>query len=217
MAWQSGAVERLRGLQSPDVLLRMLMLPVVRGYSLCKTVVPAKAGELDQHFRCRIAQTPAQERGGSGESLNRLPVGPYELIVADAGYCSAAGIEYVWQHGADALVRVNPRSFVAYPVHGRRIPLLPRLRALSKVGQWANGGVVMHGQGSAFAGRLCAVAKSDRAIQQAYRRLRRKASKKQMITGPKTLEFAVYVIVFTTHSSGSTADVLRLCRMRLAN
>ena len=63
----------------------------------------------------------------------------------------------------------------------------------------------------------CAVAKSDRAIQQAYRRLRRKASKKQMITGPKTLEFAVYVIVFTTHSSGSTADVLRLCRMRLAN
>ena len=78
-------------LLSPDVLLQMLMLPVVRGYSLCKTVVPAKAGELDQHFRCRIAQTPAQERGGSGESLNRLPVGPYELIVADAGYCSAAG------------------------------------------------------------------------------------------------------------------------------
>jgi len=31
MARQSGAVERLRGFPSPDVLLRMLMLHVARG------------------------------------------------------------------------------------------------------------------------------------------------------------------------------------------
>jgi len=36
---------------------------------------------------------------GSGESLNRLPVASHDLILADAGYCSVAGIEYVWQHG----------------------------------------------------------------------------------------------------------------------
>ena len=42
MAWQSGAVERLRGFPSPDVLLRMLMLHVARGYSLRETVVRAK-------------------------------------------------------------------------------------------------------------------------------------------------------------------------------
>src|ERR1700727_2874217 len=42
----------------------------------------------------------------------------------------------------------------------------------------------------------------------------RKASKKQMITRPGTLEFAKYVIVLTTRSSGSTADVLRFYRMR---
>jgi hypothetical protein len=113
-----------------------------------------------------------------GESLNRLPVGPHELILADAGYCSIAGIEYVWQHGADVLVRVNPQSFVA------------------------------------FAGRLCALRKSDCAVQQAHRRLLRKASKKQMINRPGTLELAKYVIVFTTRSSGSTADVLRSYRMR---
>jgi hypothetical protein len=33
MARQSGAVERLRGFPSPDVLLRMLMLHVARGLS----------------------------------------------------------------------------------------------------------------------------------------------------------------------------------------
>jgi hypothetical protein len=40
-AWQSGAVERLRGFPSPDVLLRMLLLHVARGYSLRETVVRA--------------------------------------------------------------------------------------------------------------------------------------------------------------------------------
>ena len=81
-------------------------------------------------------------------------------------------------------------------------------------GQFAEWRVVLHGQGSAFAGRLCAVRKSDCAIQQAHRRLQRRASKKQMITRPGTLELTKYVIVFTTCSSGSTADVLRSYRMR---
>src|SRR6266478_4806584 len=42
MAWQSGAVERLRGFPSTDVLLRILMLHVARGCSLRETVVRAK-------------------------------------------------------------------------------------------------------------------------------------------------------------------------------
>ncbi len=150
----------------------------------------------------------------SWRRLNRLPVASQELILADAGYCSVSGIEYVCEHGADVLVRVNPQSFVAYSACGRRISLLQRLRTLTKAGQFGEWRVVLHGQGSAFAGRVCAVRKSDCAIQQAHRRLQRKASKKQMITRPGTLEFAKYVIVFTTRSSGSTADILRSYRMR---
>jgi hypothetical protein len=163
---------------------------------------------------CDFFEVTATVGEGSGESLNRLPVDPHELILADAGYCSVAGIEYVWQHGADVLVRVNPQSFVAYSAYGRRISLLPRLRTLSKVDQLGEWRVTLHGQSSSFAGRVCAVRESDSAIQQAHRRLQRKASKKQMITRPGTLEFAKYVIVFTTISSGSTADILRSYRMR---
>ena len=118
------------------------------------------------------------------------------------------------RHGADVLVRVNPQSFVAYSAYGRRISLLPRLRTLLKVGQVGEWPVVLHGQGSSLAGRLCAVRKSNCAIRQAHRRLQRKASKKQMITRPGTLEFAKYVIVFTTCSSGSTTDILRSYRTR---
>jgi hypothetical protein len=146
--------------------------------------------------------------------LNRLSIAARELIIADAGYCSIPGIEYVHQRGADVLVRVNPQSFVGYSSHGRRLSVLPQLQTLSKVGQYGEWWVVLHGQDSSFAGRLCAVRKSDDAIQQAHRRLHRKASKKQMSPRPGTLEFAKYVLVFTTRSSGSAAEVLELYRMR---
>ena len=42
MAWESGAIQRLRGFPSPDALLRTIMLHVARGYSLRETVVRAK-------------------------------------------------------------------------------------------------------------------------------------------------------------------------------
>jgi hypothetical protein len=63
MARQSGAVERLRSFQSPDVLLRMLLLHVARGYSLRETVVRAKLANWTDISACRLAQTSAQGRG----------------------------------------------------------------------------------------------------------------------------------------------------------
>ena len=166
MAWQSGAIERLRGFSSPEVLLRMLLLHVARGYSLRETVVRAKLanwtdisdvallkrlrnseewlrllciellrenaayrrergtnrtirivdgtivrepGKTGSQWRilysirlpslvCDFFEVTATIGEGRGESLNRLTVGPRELILADAGYCSVAGIEYVRHH-----------------------------------------------------------------------------------------------------------------------
>ena len=175
MAWQSGAVERLRGFPSPDVLLAHATAACgAGGYSLRETVVRAKLANwadisdvallkrlrnseewlrplcvqlLRENVAYRLEQpisrairivdgTIVKEPGktgsqwrilysirlpslvrdffevtttiveGSGESLKRLPVSPHELILADAGYCSIAGIEYVWQHGADVLDHV---------------------------------------------------------------------------------------------------------------
>ena len=277
MARQSGAVERLRGFPTADLLLRILLLHVARGYSLRETVVRAKLArwaeisdvallkrlrtsegwlrllcselfrenvmprlETSSNRKIRIVDgTIVKEPGktgsqwrilysiglpslvcdffevtptsgeGSGESLTRLPVKTGELILADAGYCSVSGIEYVSKQRADVLIRVNPQSFVAYHSCGRRFSLLPRLRTLSKAGQLGEWRVVVHGQESPIMGRLCAVRKSDRAIQLAHRRLQRKASKKQMITRPETFEFAKYVIVFTTCVRPSPEEVLR--------
>jgi hypothetical protein len=187
-------VALLKRLRNSEEWLRLLCIELLRenvAYRLEKgisrtirivdgTIVrePGKTG-ANGGF-CTVSDEVTATIGeGSGESLNRLPVRPRELILADAGSCSVAGIEYVWQHSADVLVRVNPQNFVAYSAYGRRISLLPRLRTLAKVGQFGEWRVVLHGQGSSFAGRLCAVRKSDCAIQQAHRRLSAKRVRKR--------------------------------------
>src|SRR5437764_14757643 len=65
-------------------------------------------------------------------------------------------------------------------------------------------------------GGVCAIRKSEHAIQLALKKLRREASKKQKILQPETLEYAQYVIVFTTLPviSFQVADVLEWYRVR---
>jgi hypothetical protein len=258
MARRCGAIARLRGFPSSDVLLRMILLQVGKGYSLRETTVRAKLAnwadisdvallkrlrQSEEWFRslcmellkendgllakqtalahARVVDgTVVKESGrtgslwrilyslqlpslvcdffaltatigeGSGESLKRLPVVPRELILADAGYCSVAGIEYVHQRGADVLVRINPQSFVTFSPQGTRIALTVQLQGLSRAGQMGQWPVVLHGPRSSFSGRVCAVRKSELAIRLAHRRLHRRSSKKQMCTRPETLEFA---------------------------
>jgi len=280
-ALEFGAFTRLRGFNSPETLLRTLLLHVGLGYSLRETVVRARLAQwvdvsdvalLKRMRNCEewlrslciallrengsfvLAETGGavrivdgtiiKERGktgsqwrilyslqlpsltcdffevtatigeGNGESLNRLPVARRELILADAGYCSIAGIEYVQQKGADVLVRVNPQAFVAYSQQGRRFSLPKQLRQLLKAGQVGEWQVTLHGPTCSFTGRVCAVRKSEHAIELAHRRLHRKASKKQMSTRPETLEVAKYVVVFTTCRNASTVQILEWYRSR---
>ena len=162
---------------------------------------------------CDFLEVTASGGQGHGESLSRLPIARRELILADAGYCSIAGFEYVQQKGADVLVRVNPQAFVAYSQQGRRFNLPTQLRQLAHAGQIGEWKVTLHGPTCSFRGRVCAVRKSDYAVQEAHRRLHRKASKKQMNTRPETLEVAKYVVVFTTYRNASAAQVLEWYRL----
>jgi hypothetical protein len=57
-AWQSGAIERLRGFPSSDVLLRMLLLHVARGYSLrvAESPVPVFRSAVTRRFQSEGAR-----------------------------------------------------------------------------------------------------------------------------------------------------------------
>jgi hypothetical protein len=72
MALQSRAIQRLRGVPSSDVLLRMLMLHVARGYSLRETVVRAKLANWADISDVALLQTPAQERGVAPHAVHRI-------------------------------------------------------------------------------------------------------------------------------------------------
>jgi Transposase DDE domain len=230
-------VALLKRLRNSDQWLRLLCIGLVRESGaevLENTVGPVRIvdgtiikepGKTGSQWRilysmrlpsltCDFLEVTTSNGEGNGESLNRLPVARHELILADAGYCSVAGIEYVQQRGGDVLVRVNPQAFVAYSPQGRHFALLTQLRNLSEAGQVGEWHVALHGGSSSFRGRVCAVRKSEYAIEQSHRRLHRKSSKKQSRTRPETLEFAKYVVVFTTSYKGSTTEILEWYRMR---
>lgn len=160
-----------------------------------------------------FAMTPTRGKG-NGESFRRLPVRPGELIIGDAGYWSAAGIEFVRQRAADVLVRVNPQTFVADSPAGKRVDLLGLVGTLSEPNQTGEWPVVLQGQTAPVTGRICAIRKSEHAIQQAHRRVARKAIRKQTKTKPETLEYVKYVILFTTEVRAPIAEILEWYRRR---
>jgi hypothetical protein len=142
---------------------------------------------------------------------NRSTVCPWlltSLFLADAGYCSIAGIEYVQRENADVLVRVNPGVswHIRHPAgasacyHG--CELCP------KSGRPANGGLSCMVDPPRLQAGWGAVRNSDHAMQQAHRRWLRRASRKPMATRPGRLEFANYVLVFTTRPRCSASEVL---------
>jgi hypothetical protein len=166
-------------------------------------------------LECDFFELTAAEGAGNGESLARLPAQRGELILADAGFSGWPGLLAMKQRAADVLIRVNPANFLAYGANKRRFPLLQRVRKLTQPGQVREWKVWLHGDsGEEVAGRVCAIRKSEQAIRQAERRLRRKACKKQTVLRPETLEFARYVIVFTSYEPGTAAQVLEWYRMR---
>ena len=92
--------------------------------------------------------------------------------------------------------------------------LLAAIRRAGPVRSWQVQAVDK--QGRAVAGRVCALRKTREAIRIAHKSLRKKASKKGTQLQPQTLEFAKYVIVFTTFPAAefTDADVLEWYRTR---
>jgi len=149
---------------------------------------------------------------GTGESFARVPVGPRDLMLGDAAYCSGPGIQWVVDHGGDVLVRINPQNIPLEHSGGEGFDLLSHLEELreaNQVGQWS---VVL--AGAKIAGRVCAIRKSEVAIQRAHRRIKEQASKRQTKTKDATWEYAKYVAVFTTEMVSPPETILEWYRVR---
>jgi hypothetical protein len=151
-----------------------------------------------------------------GESLTIFPIEKGDLLLADRGYCNRKGISHVLHNGGDVLIRLNQISLPLRTHRGISFNILEKARKLKEgeVGDWDV--YFQNLEGTLTKGRLCAIRKSKEAIQKAIKKLRGTASRKGKKLRPETLEFAEYVLIFTSVNRHKLKgpDVLFLYRGR---
>jgi len=158
----------------------------------------------------------AAKGSGTGEALQRLTAAPRDLVLADRGFCKPAGVRKLSDQGAAIVVRLN----TAMPLRqadGRRAFLLSaQLEKLQHPGRTREWKVALGTGDQQVPGRLCAIRKSEGATRHERRRILRKSQQGGAEPKPETLQYAAYILVFTTLPADefSTAEVLRWYRLR---
>ena len=178
----------------------------VRAFDATTVKEPGRTGSLWRlHYSVRLPslacdffKLTATEGPGVGETFAHFPIAEGDYVLADRGYSTAAGLDHVVSSGGHVTVRVNTGSLPFRTSEGAPFDLLAHVTTLKRAGSVGSWPAVAVGDGIAVPGRVCAIRKTQEAIRIAQRKLRREATRRGKRTQPGTLEFARYVIVFTT-------------------
>lgn len=137
----------------------------------------------------------------TAESLCHYPVEPDDVLVADRGYCRRRDISYVVQQGGQVILRYHWNSLPLLTRTGQRWNSLEALEGLAPgaIGDW-DVWVQQPGADTLIKGRLVAIRKEGVAWQRACEQARRTAARHGHRLQPLTLQYAQYVMVFTTFS-----------------
>jgi hypothetical protein len=214
-----------RGVITNTAITNDIQMRIVDG---TKVKEPGKTGsEWRIHYSlklpdlyCDYFKLTASKGILTGESFKQFPVKKGECIIGDRGYSTAQGIAYLAEREAYSLVRVNTSAFQFYVTdddgNESNFNLLANVATAQEEAakEWKvhikekNYGVIE--------GRLCVIRKSETAIKQALKKLKRDASKRQSVLKPETIEFAKYVILFTTlpHNKFTVAEIFKWYRLR---
>ncbi len=166
---------------------------------------------------CDFFRLTATQGAGTGESFRQFPVADGDYLLADRGHATASGLRHVVQASGRVTVRVNTGALKLQTVEGQPFDLLAGVQTLRRAGACGSWEVqVVDVAGPAASGRVCALRKTGEAIRLAHRHLRQQASRKGQQLRPETLEYAKYVIVFTTFPAArsSAPEVLEWYRTR---
>ncbi len=149
--------------------------------------------------------------------MRQFPIRAGDYVLADRGYSTAAEIGYLAQAGGWVTVRVNTGALAFQEVDAEPFDLLGKVSCLQAplaVRSWSV--KVVSAQQLRVSGRVCAIRKTEEAIRIVQEGFRKEAARKGRQLQPQTLEFAKYVIVFTTFPAAefSAADVLEWYRLR---
>ena len=152
----------------------------------------------------------------TGESLCNFNVRPGDLFLGDRAYAKIPGIAHVVDKGGYVLCRFSPHLLPLKNLDGKTpFALAPKLRKLNygKTGAWE---VSICEGGRLIRGRVCAMKKTPQAAAKAKAEILRVSSKKQRKTSQRTLEFAEYILIFTTLPTEqySSEFILKTYRLR---
>ena len=196
----------------------------VRVFDATTVKEPGRTGSLWRlHYSVRLPslacdffKLTATEGRGTGEAFAQFPIGADDYVLADRAYSSAAGLHHVVSAGGHVTVRVNTGVLSLRTRDGAPFDLLAQVTTLKRVGTVQSWPVLATGEDIAVPGRVCAIRKTQEAIRLAQRKLRKEAGRKGKQVQPRTLEFARYVIVFTTfpEATFTAAEVLAWYRTR---
>jgi hypothetical protein len=152
-----------------------------------------------------------------GEHLADFPLAPGDLVLADRGYATRAGLAAVQASGADALVRLNWQNVPLQHPDGRAFDLFAALHTLvpGTLGEWPVQ-TVPTAETPSVPGRLVVAALPADQANTARRKLRATATKKGKTLRAETLDAAGYVLLFTTVAVTqlTTAALAALYRLR---
>jgi len=197
----------------------------VRAFDATLVKEPGQTGSLWRiHYsvslpslNCDFFKLTATEGIGTGESLAQFAIQAGDYILADRGYSTANGIAYATSHNAFVTVRVNTTALPLKDANGNTFDLLKAVKSIRRPGVSRAWKVKVSNQNNLpVMGRLCVVRKTVEAIKLAHKKIRRKASKNGREIKPETLEYAKYIILFTTFPENefSSSNVLEWYRIR---
>lgn len=169
------------------------------------------------HYRIEMATLRPQQifvtDVHGGEMLRRFSIAKDDLDLADRGYCNPQDVDHVRGHDGQLIVRFNRGTLPLFTTRGRPLDIVPKVQRLHRPGRVRSWTAVVHANGRAHVGRICAVRLTAEATKNAQDWLRREHG--SAVTA-EDLEWAHFMVVFTTvPASRLTAEqVLDLFRLR---
>ncbi len=163
-----------------------------------------------------LSITPTKGKG-NGESFLRFPIVKGDCILADRGYSTVNGIEYVHDNDGYIIMRLNTQTVPIFQSNGENFELLKSVQILTVSGETAEYNVFIKvSNNKLLKVRLCILRKTDEQIQISIKKIKRASQRDQTKTKDSTLEYAKYVLVLSNISSEimDVSEILNCYRMR---
>jgi hypothetical protein len=188
---------------------------LIDGSSVCEPGATGSTWRL--HYALNLQTLGCDEvhvtEAGVGESLALFDIRAGDVIMADRGFAKRPGLRHAVQRKADVVLRTSLTNLPLHDRRGRPLALLALLRTLA-IGQAADWPAQVRDDVGAIAVRVCAYKKTAAQTLAAQQATLQEARRKGRKVQPQTLEAAGYVIVLTTLTEPSAAQIMEFYRRR---